>query len=185
MSIISKETWNKFTEEEKKNVKKEYLKWQEEAETNPYFEGKITNMEELFDKENLQPKPKNKTWEDLEKDGFSVEHDYLREFDDWEICIDAISYNCDISDKLIYKAIATLKIAKLIELGYGGLVTEEEWVDGNVEKVSIIYKSFKKKFDILYNSHRKEFITFHTRQQAEEFMSYPENVELVEQYYMI
>lgn len=55
MSIISKETWEKFTEEEKDRVRQSYKIW-----LFAYNKGSIElaiheEYEELFDKENLQP----------------------------------------------------------------------------------------------------------------------------------
>lgn len=175
MAIISQETFDKFTEEEKKKVREYYES--KEGIFPQYREA----LEVLFNKENLQPGPKIKTWKDVPLRGETL-----------DVTIDDDGYHTislkqtEFSEKIYKKLTATARIAKLIELGYGGMVTEEEWKDGNVEKVSIIYIPFKREcFDIYCNSHRKEFITFHTYKQAEEFMSYPENVKLVEQYYMI
>lgn len=88
----------------------------------------------------------------------------------------------DISDynAIEKSALALLKIRQLIEVGYGGNVTKWEYpcIDKyiitptlHIEKVN--YKSFK--------SH----IAFHTKEQAEEFLSRAENVQLLNDYFMI
>ena len=179
MSIISKETFDKFTKEEKEKLRRIYSEAKSVGTRNPL------ELENLFGKENLQPKPIIKTWEDIEKDGFSVEEDYLPEFNDNDMYTDAISYKGKFSSKIIHKAIATLKITKLIELGYGGIVSKEEWSDKNTYKCYIVIGiEGKLVIDSSYENWQ-EFISFHTRQQAEEFMSYPENVKLLKQYYMM
>lgn len=187
MAIISKETFDKFTDEEKEAVFTAY-RLDRTSNGDRYFEGSVNTFEQLFGKENLQPK--NKIWKDLAKNGFSVEEDYLCEFDNYDHdkvdgFTEAISYKGEFSDKLIYKAIATLKIAKLIELGFGGTITDEEWKSPN-EKFVIKphYQRGKVFLEKSTSLNYKHFIAFHTYDQLEEFLSYPENVELVEQFFM-
>lgn len=83
-------------------------------------------------------------------------------------------------------ALALLKIHQLIEIGYGGNITEEEW---NTMKdiYQIDYEIHSNKI-MISNSVCMRFFTpiaFHTKKQAEEFLSYPENVELLKDYFMI
>ena len=181
MAIISQQTWDKFTEEEKERIYREYMQWQEEAETNPFFEGKISNMEDLFGKENLQSEPKIKTWEDVEKK-------HPEDFSHSNAPNPMFIPSQEVRDKLLKKVMAIYKIATLIELGYGGMVSEEEWRDENAEKWSVLYNHNFGDFDIVKMTKGygwKSFISFHTKQQADEFMSYPENKELIKQYYMV
>lgn len=173
MSIISKESFEKLTEEEKKKLRQIYKDMKEEpslAYAHEYAE-KCEWLEDYFGKENLQPKIK--TWEDLEM-----------EYGDFDWYIGGNT--SIVSGILTKKVIATLKIAKLIELGYGGMVTEEEWMEnGHNKGFYSIWADAKGKIEctLVYDS--KEFIAFHTQQQAEEFLSYPKNVELLKQYYMV
>lgn len=200
MAIISQETWDNMPEEEKEELQ-QYHKWLYNLPGSNGTSSAISAIEGIFGKENLQSKPKIRTWEDVEKQGYYVQQRCLYDLDqdgkgkDNDMLL-AIAYDNDFSDKIILKAVATLKIAKLIELGYGGMVTDEEWKDLNIPKYWIDYhptcQDEKDKFQISLDedgdaelSTQKHFITFHTQQQAEEFMSYPENVELVKQYYMI
>ena len=129
-------------------------------------------------------KNKIKTWEDAQK--MNEDSNFFMRIAD----------NLELSDKVYSKCIATLKIAKLIDLGYGGMVSEEEWKDLEIPKYCISYhptcQDEKYKYQISIDEEgdaewatEKKFIAFHTKQQAEEFMSYPENRTLIEQYYMM
>ena len=188
MSIISKETFDKFTEEEKRKVRelnKELSTIRNEnGDKYHYLTGSLDNLDALFGKENIQPKPKIKTWNDI-KEG-EVIQEIQENFNDLGAhCYIDCNYEGYIPSKIINKMIATAKIAKLIELGYGGMVSDEEWKDNNINKYCIIWGSETNKcryIDVCYAVH---FIAFHTSAQREEFMSYPENVKLIEQYYML
>ena len=80
-------------------------------------------------------------------------------------------------------ALALLKIHQLIEVGYGGNITDKEWKNIHVIKyvVTYEYRNFEK-YEI---SGQREHIAFHTPEQREEFLSYPENVQLIKDFYMI
>lgn len=166
MSIISKETFDKFTEEEKEDIRHLYNGL--ETMQDRHIEGV---MNSLFGKENLQPKIR--TWEDCQE--MNEDSNFFMRIDD----------NLELSDKVYFKCIATLQIAKLIELGYGGMITDEEWKNVNIKKYSILYRPYTKELFIKDIWNEKCFISFHHKQQAEEFMSYPENIELIKQYFMI
>lgn len=79
-------------------------------------------------------------------------------------------------------ALALLKINQLIEVGYGGNAIKTP--DNNT--ICIIYDFHTNMFMVnvcssLWRSH----IIFHTKEQAEEFLKYPENVQLLKDYFMI
>ena len=77
------------------------------------------------------------------------------------------------------------KIAILIELGYGGMVSEEENNNTKIKKyVPFYYGVNGFVVECLYRS-QDRVLCFHTEQQAEEFMSHESNRKLVEQYYMM
>lgn len=179
MAIISKETFEKFTEEEKEAVFTAYQS-DRTADGDRYFEGSVNTFEQLFGKENLQPEPEIKTWVDVEKE--HPEH-FCRS----NVPNPMLIPSQELRDKLLKKSIATYKIATLIELGYGGMVTDEEWKDTTSNKFSIEWDEEDNCPTIRCHCSRNwaDFISFHTKQQAEEFMSYPENRELIKQYYMI
>lgn len=81
--------------------------------------------------------------------------------------------------------LALLKIYQLIEVGYGGNVTKKEWK--NDEFKFIIAKDASiDVFNISSVCHCAATpIAFHIREQAEEFLKYPENVQLLKDYFMI
>ena len=81
-------------------------------------------------------------------------------------------------------ALVLLKIHQLIEVGYGGNVTNEEWKNDDW-KFKIGYHVDYDKFPILPVISTKSLIAFHTKKQAEEFLSYPENVQLLKDFYMV
>lgn len=136
-------------------------------------------------KEYLQPKPKIKTWEDIKDNENDFYKNYINfhKTDNGNYCLDADGSH-DI--KVILKSIATLKIAKLIELGYGGMVTEEEWKNTNIEKYCVYVRVGKIKIHYEgFNTYDRRFVAFHTPEQRDKFISYPENRKLIKQYHMI
>lgn len=182
MAIISKETFEKFTKEEKDKLRKDYddLIYFSEHATDEYLRNEapktLKEYERLFGKENLKPESMVKTWEDINK----MDNRYHKLIDEIIRC----GYSSLWGSKVINKVIATIKIVKLIELGYGGTITLKEWDDKRCTKYGLLVRDGK--LDVWQgNSNIHEIVTFHTREQREEFMSYPENVELVEQYFMI
>ena len=173
MSIISKETFDKFTKEEKREIRKQYkllkkyIDVASKTSISEWYDGKFKGLEELFGKETLQSEPKIKVWSDVL---------YQTNINSFEI----VHPDCD--DKLTKKLEATYKIKWLIELGYGGMITEKEWKDASREKFAVIY--FTTQLEMATSYTRRHFIAFHTIEQRERFLSYPENVELIKQYYM-
>lgn len=175
MNIISKETFDKFTKEEKDRVKNDYRVALSTGN------GKVVHeLENLFGKENLQPKLEIKTWDDVIANILDVEeNEYTTNvFKNYVLVRNVVP----CSDKIKQKLEATYKIAKLIELGYGGMVTEEEWRDDIIKHCAVRQYSAIN-HACMINDY--EFVAFHTIDQYEEFMSYPENRTLVEQYFMI
>lgn len=118
-----------------------------------------------------------KTWEKLKRSNTIYTHYSLN------YIVDDKDYFTAIGTNLIEKsALALLKIHQLIEVGYGG--NKIKTSNNNVH--CIIYDFDTHKFITcvcvdLWRSH----ISFHTKKQAEEFLSYPENVELLKDYFMI
>lgn len=191
MTIISQETFDKFTEEEKENVRKTYQTLKRNKDTplktdlNEWYAGRVVELEELLGEENLQSKPKIRIWEDIGNNENNFCENYLNFYKtaNGNYCLDADKSH-DI--KVILKVIATIKIAKLIELGYGGMITDEEWQNPNEKFVIKPYYQRGKFFlEKSTSCNYKCFIAFHTYEQAEEFMSYSENVELLKQYHML
>lgn len=82
--------------------------------------------------------------------------------------------------------IALLKIYQLIEVGYGGNVTNEEWKDRSITKWRIgFHYDGEIMIDYCVSPIAYTPIVFHTKEQAKEFLKYPENVQLLKDYFMI
>lgn len=101
-------------------------------------------------------------------------------------------YNIPVDDSPIEKsALALLKIHQLIEVGYGGYPTKEDYDKANYERLWTvrIYKTDDNDFIFgaspLDGECFKNNIAFHTIEQANEFISYPENIQLLKDYFMI
>lgn len=119
-------------------------------------------------------KLKPKIWNEIEDN-----------INDTTIAVDNLSSALPITTnhKVIKSALAFLKIHQLIEIGYGGNITDEEWKEHTKTKYTIDLKD--KKLICSYTYHFKSHIAFHTKEQAEEFLSYIENVQLLKDYFMI
>lgn len=122
-----------------------------------------------------KPKPKiPKTWSDtLSNSNFTLyERSYIDNYKDYVLTSTEIS-------PIARSIIALLRIRQRIEVGYGGNVTNEEW-----EKAYIISCTADKIFTV-HATNCIHTIAFHTKEQAEEFLKYPENVQLLKDYFMI
>lgn len=174
--------WNDLPEEYKSCYSVKYKRAKSLLKDNPdnfTAQEVIRAIVPLFGEHNLNPKPKPKTWEDFLKE-FHKDTDWnpKNEF------ADLILYGMD--DKVKTKIIATSKIAKLIELGYGGMVTEEEALDDNIEKSAIdLYEGKIHLHTGICTASGDRFLMFRSNEMGEEFMSYESNRKLVEQYYMM
>lgn len=126
-----------------------------------------------------EQKPKApKTWSELCATNnwhiYTIEHQFSK---------DIYSTNEGITS-IEKSALALLKIHQLIEVGYGGNITNEERENKN--GAYFVYYSFSRKdFIIAYDVTVKQSIAFHTKEQAKEFLKYPENVQLLKDYFMI
>lgn len=80
-------------------------------------------------------------------------------------------------------ALALLKIHQLIEAGYGGNITGDEWNNHKISKYVVTYRGKNiKEFTFIS---QRESIAFHTEEQRREFLKYPENIRLIKDYYMV
>lgn len=79
-------------------------------------------------------------------------------------------------------ALALIKIHQLIEAGYGGNITNEERSD---DRYVYIIALDGREFRVFYNTSMLCILAFHTKAQAKEFLKYPENVQLLKDYFMI
>lgn len=94
-----------------------------------------------------------------------------------------IKYKCEEDDHIENSVTAFVKIHVLIKEGYGGNPSYNDFAYSN-DKIYIICP-FEKSFDIMELADESCFshIAFHERSQAEEFMSYYDNVQLLKDYF--
>lgn len=99
----------------------------------------------------------------------------------------SVKFDDNTNNPIIKSSIALLKIHQLIESGYGGNYNKDKYNTGNYDHCDgyTIYFSFEDNVFILENCTTICPIMFHTYKQAEEFLSYPENIQLLKDYYMI
>lgn len=108
MPIISKETWDKFTQEEKEKIREEYEGFTQCAVFHKDTEcaDKMSAYLQLFGKENLQPQPL--TYEDVARELFkdsALEADFYKS----EYAFDTYPLNCT-SQKQAEKLLAINKL---------------------------------------------------------------------------
>ncbi len=164
--------WNFLSKNAQIRIKNEYkiITSTTPVDGFPLFES-IHLMEDKYGKHNLITKVYN-TWDDVEK------------YDSTKIEI-SLS-NLSIRNKAKNKALATIKLYKLIELGYGGVVNLSDWVDTSIDKFIIVYDFEKSSFEIIkVKNHLITDIAFYTKKQAEKFLSFNENKTLLKEYFML
>ena len=105
----------------------------------------------------------------------------------FKVCNDLIELesSATVLSPIEKSALALLKINQLIEVGYGGNITNDEWNKYCSPKYFIEYNNESKIFSVMGFSYSKSHIAFHTQEQAEEFLKYYENIQLLKDYFMI
>lgn len=166
--------WPKLSEEEKQDIIQKYK--------NSEFSTEKIILEDLFGKDNLNPKPQINTWKDVvEQTGYDITDAFV-ELPDGS-GDDCIWYQKDKTLKtIVNKVIATFKIPKLIEVGYGGIVTDEEWKYPN-KSIYIIAAWDNKLQTAETTEEANDFIAFHTEEQRDRFLQY--NEQLCKDYFML
>ena len=99
----------------------------------------------------------------------------------------AIKFDDSTDNPIIKSSLAFLKIHQLLEFGYGGSYNKDVYNTGNFDDYYgyTIYFSFEDNEFITASCETIYPIMFHTYKQAEEFLSYPENIQLLKDYYMV
>lgn len=124
--------------------------------------------EKQYGKHNLVLQPKIKTWEDYEKVKGKI-----------NVWVNVNGYIPE--DRVNKKAVATLKIDKLIELGYGGRFI---WNDCDMRGVIVPCKGGYQVEQYVNSYNGDKFLSFRNPRLAYEFLEQPSNVELLNQYFM-
>ena len=134
--------------------------------------------------EHIKFKKKNEvnTWKDIQYiNGIFIEvnSDLIPIMSDRLRCNE--DKNVFYSEKYAKAALALAQISQLMPY-YGGEVTDEEWKNDEWKYCVLIDK-----FGIYYHAavKVKYLIAFHTKEQRDRFLSFPENVQLVKDLYMV
>lgn len=86
-----------------------------------------------------------------------------------------------LTEKYAKAALALAQISQLIPY-YGGEITDEEWKNDKW-KYSILLE--RNEIVFCSSAHIRYLIAFHTEEQRDKFLSFPENVQLVKDLYMV
>ena len=167
--ISENKKWNECSDQERHQIIKIYNENKTCLKIKQMFEDE-------YGKHNLWGEPKVKTWSDMDKCFPNGLHNNIK--------IDVPFWYQKInSEKIKNSCIAALKISKLLDLSYGGIITSKEWEDETIVKYNIECIAG----NIVCNEvrHNYGFISFRTDKMRKEFMSHKENVELIKQFFMI
>ena len=86
-----------------------------------------------------------------------------------------------LTDKYAKSALDLAQISQLMPY-YGGEITNEEWKRNDRKFTIVAYDGELKPFTHVNN---KVLVAFHTEAQRTKFMSFPENIQLVKDLYMM
>lgn len=129
----------------------------------------------------------DKTWEDL-KEIVGSEELCIRESAGYA-ADGTTSLGNEISHALDTKVYAMLRLAHLMNRCYGGIITPDEKLQIMNEGKSFYTVAPNDKGEIVVGCRKSpfggNFICFHTKEQAYDFMSHPSNVKLAEEFYTI
>lgn len=95
---------------------------------------------------------------------------------------DCFDRNVFISERYAKSALALAQISQLMPY-YGGEITDEEWRNVKLRKYGVLFYNSKIATNVYYDT--KQMIGFHTEKQVNKFLSFPENVQLIKDLYMV
>lgn len=123
------------------------------------------------------------TWKDIKRiEGcFINNYSEIRKLE-LPINKDCFDRNVFISERYAKSALALAQISQLMPY-YGGEITDEEWKNVRLKKYGVLFYNSKIATNIYYDT--KQMIGFHTEEQVNKFLSFPENVQLIKDLYMV
>lgn len=119
-----------------------------------------------------------KTWSEfVEKDNRAITYNLEATYNEYQP-------HCTSYTPIEKSALTLLKIHQLIEVGYGGNPSTKEKInrDNSLYEISIDSDG---ELTVEYLALPTNHIAFRTKEQAEEFLSYLENIQLLKDYFMI
>lgn len=172
--------WSELSEKQRRKYRDLYKKGldkvkSEEGFAKGLYQGELNVLVDFFGEMNLNTEPEIKTWEDVEK---------YKEGNLWVQASSLdVSNNTYINYDYLRKAEASIKIAILIDLAYGGMITTEEWENDDIVKHCVVRDQSGLRHCCMIVDY--EFVAFHTAEQYEEFVSHESNRKLLNQYFMM
>lgn len=188
---MSKIFWSDLkpeTQVQLREIYKEYL----DCYNTQYYNGndtttikaKITELEDLFGKNNIYPESRILNWDDVvnpDKGNFGY-------YDKWLSKLEDNLHNFD--KDIVKKTIATIKIITIIELGYGGKIPltyiQQNPIFSIKSHINYNPNSImepKYYFKIFGNANgENDLLLFRTKEDAETFLKY--NEELIKDYFI-
>lgn len=138
--------------------------------------GACLALEDLFGKDNLT-RPRVLGWNDVEK------HYPERIKHSAPLLSEISCATAYLPARTIRRLMAEVQIAEIINLGYGGEVTEPEWQADTMTKWIIIPRCDEKSLMITHttNPNRRGSLAFRSEEEANEFLRH--NSTLAEDYY--
>lgn len=186
---MSPEVWNSLDENVRENIRYNYLNsfkivldyLYSNKSLNEHYkkhEQIVNELKDSFGEENLINETKRviKTWSDLKL----IDKRLLPQCGNPLINIIDDQF---LINQINSKITATIKITKLINDFYGGVVTFEEWLDKDKAKYTV--ECLGGKINTSTSFTLSHPIAFHTREQRDEFLEHDENRQLVYDYYMM
>ena len=124
-------------------------------------------------------------WRDDEKsiiDGYIITNNALIVNTRYNMNIEN-NYNIFVYEKQAKSALAMARISQIMknDKRFGGVVTDEEWVDGSIHKYTITRRGNSIDYNLEFYDYY--FLSFHTPKQRDLFLQ--ENEDLVKDYLMI
>ena len=175
--------WKELSNNQKDETIKNYIEARKIVENDTKKTGIIYLNEKIieaivdtFGLHNLQPRlPDIKIWSNMEE--------VYEEIDTTMVELDFLLIDNDIELELKNKIVSLFQIHHLIDISYGGAITNEDWKDHSKDKWCINWRDNKWEFAV-HNTSRHP-IAFHTKEYMDEFMSFPQNVKLIKEFYQV
>lgn len=187
--------WEELSIDKKRELQRTYDYYKratEKSENATSLErGYMIALENIFGKDSLTSETFILTWEDLEKaTGCTVKEEYCEDdcfaqgiiLNNFNFCLDGLDRKYT-DNKIVRHATAALKIQKLIDVGYGGIITEDEWRDETIDKyvINCFLDGRSHYFVEKLGCSSKHVLAFRTEEQAVDFLFY--NEKLVDDFY--
>lgn len=180
--MMKTEVQNKLWKDLPENKREQFRNMFEDENANKDY---LKALQDCFGSHNLKPKPRVQVWADFEENEEYEEIDTA--FVEFEDFLD--EWTCGLATQ---KLCATYQIGELITHGYGGQVTSEEWKNEHLDKyviVPVMGDRWQQNVTFVVRAVRhmdaNHFIAFHTDAQAKRFITFPSNISLVRDYYLL